>query len=180
MAAVTAQLVKELRGKTGAGMMDCKKALTECNGDIDASIEFLRKKGLAKAAKKGNRIATEGAIVIEDSDSKKVSMTEINCETDFVTKNETFKELTGLTVKHIHSVGISTNEELLTTTIDGVTFEEFLKEQITKIGENIVVRRFVSLEATEGGLVSSYLHSNGKVGVIIAAKEKLMMQIKVY
>lgn len=168
--AVTAQLVKELRGMTGAGMMDCKKALVECNADLEASVEFLRKKGLSKAAKKGGRIATEGTIVIQAEDNKKVAMTEINCETDFVTKNDTFKEFTQSTIEQIISTNVSTSEELATTTIENISFDEFLKVKITKIGENIVVRRLITIEAKDNGFVASYLHSNGKVGVIVGAK----------
>lgn len=171
MSNISASLVKELREATGAGMMDCKKALTETNGNMEEAIDYLKKKGMAKAANKSDRIAAEGQIVIEiNSDLSKVTMCEINSETDFVAKNENFTAFADETNKHIHTTEVSTREELSSTTINGVTFEEYLKEKISKIGENIVVRRFVKLSASEGGFVQSYLHSNGKVGVVLAVK----------
>jgi elongation factor Ts len=171
MATISASMVKELREATGAGMMDCKKALTETNGNMEEAVDYLKKKGMAKAANKSDRIAAEGQIAIEIDDSlSKVTMCEINSETDFVAKNENFISLTNETNRHIHSSEISNIEELNSTTIGGVTFEEYLKEKISKIGENIVVRRFAKLSATEGGFVNAYLHSNGKVGVLFAVK----------
>jgi len=169
--AITAALVKELRDKTGAGMMDCKKALQECDGSIEKAEEHLKKKGMAKAAKKSDRIAAEGRISVEiSSDFSKATMSEINSETDFVAKNENFSNLTNETTSHIHASEVSTTEELNSTTINGVTFEEYLKEKISKIGENIVVRRFAKLNASEGGFVNGYLHSNGRVGVVLSVK----------
>ena len=171
MSNISAQMVKELRELTSAGMMDCKKALVETNGDMDAAIEHLKKNGLAKAGKKSDRLATEGRVALEVAeDFSKATLTEVNCETDFVSKNENFEELANSTVKHIHSSTISNVEELNSTTIDGVVFEDYLKEKISKIGENLVVRRFVSLSVSEGGFVNGYLHSNGRVGVLISLK----------
>jgi elongation factor Ts len=171
MSNISAKLVKELRDRTSAGMMDCKKALVETNGDIDAAVEHLKKKGLAKAGKKSDRLATEGRVALEVSDDfSKATLTEVNCETDFVSKNENFEELASSAVKQVHSTSVSDIEELNSTTIDGVVFEDYLKEKISKIGENIVVRRFVSLSTSEGGFVNGYLHANGRVGVVIAIK----------
>ena len=171
MANISAKQVKELREKTSAGMMDCKKALVETNGDMDAAVEHLKKKGLAKAGKKSDRLASEGRVALEiSSDFSKVSLTEVNCETDFVSKNENFEDLANSAVKHIHSTSVTDVEELNSTTIDGVVFEDYLKEKITKIGENIVLRRFVTLSASEGGFTNGYLHANGRVGVAISLK----------
>lgn len=171
MSKISASLVKELREKTGAGMMDCKKALTQCGGDVESAISFLKEKGLAKAAKKSDRVAAEGQVAIDIADDfSKATVTEINSETDFVAKNENFIDLTNKTVKHIQKSSVDTVEELHSTTIDGVVFEDYLKEKISTIGENIVVRRFVSIGASEGGFVNGYLHANGKVGVILALK----------
>ena len=171
MANISAKQVKELRELTSAGMMDCKKALVETNGDMDAAAEHLKKKGLAKAGKKSDRLASEGRVALEiSSDFSKVSLTEVNCETDFVSKNENFEDLANSTVKHIHSTSVTDVEELNSTKIDGVVFEDYLKEKITKIGENIVLRRFVTLSASQGGFTNGYLHANGRVGVAISLK----------
>jgi elongation factor Ts len=169
--AVTAAMVKELRQMTNAGMMDCKKALTETNGDMEAAVEWLRKKGLSSAAKKAGRIASEGAISIEISDDRrKGTIAEINSETDFVAQNDNFKALVKKATLHVHCETADTVEDLMQTTIDGTTFEEFLKGEIAKIGENIVMRRFITVDAGENGTVEGYIHGNGKVGVLIAAK----------
>jgi len=169
--AVTAAMVKELRQMTNAGMMDCKKALTETNGDMDAAVEWLRKKGLSSAAKKAGRVASEGAISIEISeDSRKGTIAEINSETDFVAQNDNFKALVKKATRHIHCSTATTVEDLLETEIDGTRFEEFLKGEIAKIGENIVTRRFVTVNAGENGVVEGYIHGNGRVGVLVAAK----------
>ncbi|WP_456452685.1 translation elongation factor Ts [Hydrogenimonas sp.] len=171
MMAVTAAMVKELRQMTNAGMMDCKKALTETNGDMEAAVEWLRKKGLSSAAKKAGRIASEGAISIEISDDhRKGTIAEINSETDFVAQNDNFKSLVKKATRHVHCSTATTVEDLLQTEIDGTKFEEFLKGEIAKIGENIVMRRFVTIDAGENGTVEGYIHGNGKVGVLVAAK----------
>ncbi len=171
MSKITASMVKELRELSGAGMMDCKKALVECGGDIDASIDFLRAKGLGKAAKKADRVASEGLIsVVVSDDFKKITMSEINSETDFVAKNENFINMTKEATTHIQTSNVNSVEELLESSIDGVKFSEYISTQIAKIGENLVVRRFVTLSAGENGIVNGYCHSNGRVGVIVAAK----------
>ncbi len=171
MAAISAKLVKQLRDMTGAGMMDCKKALSETEGDIDKAVDLLREKGLGKAAKKSDRLASEGLVsVVVDSNHKEATISEINSETDFVAKNENFINFTQNTTTHIKNSGTSSVEELMSTTIDGTKFEEYFNSQIATIGENLVLRRFVTLKAGENGVVNGYAHSNGRVGVLIAAK----------
>lgn len=170
MAEITAQMVKELRESTGAGMLDCKNALAECAGDFEKAVQHLREKGLGKAAKKADRLAAEGLVSVKISDDfKSATLTEINSETDFVAKNENFIKLTQDTTAHIQSKGFVTNEELLSSTINGVKFEEYLNSQIATIGENLVVRRFATLKAGANGILNGYIHTNGRVGVIIAA-----------
>ncbi len=171
MAEISAQLVKQLREMTDAGMMDCKKALVEVGGDLDKAVEYLREKGLSKAAKKADRVAAEGAIQVKvSSDFKSASMVEINSETDFVAKNDGFKDLSAKTIELVHTSGVKEASELHSVSIDGVKFEEYLKTQIAKIGENIVVRRLAKVSASGSGIVNAYVHSNGRVGVIIGLK----------
>lgn len=170
MAEITAALVKELRESTGAGMMDCKKALVETDGNIEAAVDLLREKGLGKAAKKSDRLASEGLVSVEvSSDFKSVTISEINSETDFVAKNDNFIKLTQGTTAHIQATGVESAEELMSTTINGTKFEEYFNSQIAKIGENLVIRRFATLKAGENGVVNGYAHSNGRVGVAISA-----------
>ncbi|WP_234697124.1 translation elongation factor Ts [Nitrosophilus alvini] len=167
---ISAAMVKDLRLKTGAGMMDCKKALIEAEGDLDKAVDILRKKGIAKAAKKADRVASEGAITIEISDDYKcATISEINSETDFVAQNDNFQALVKKATKHIHVTAPDTVEDLLETEIDGIKFEEFMKAQIAKIGENIIVRRFDRICVEGNGVVNGYLHMGGKIGVIVAA-----------
>ena len=166
---ISAQMVKELRESTGAGMMDCKKALVETDGDMDKAVDLLREKGLGKAAKKADRLASEGLVSVEvGADHKIATISEINSETDFVAKNQNFINLVKNTTLHIQSNGISSIDELNSSVIDGVKFDEHLKSQIATIGENLVVRRFETIKAGANGVVNGYLHSNGRVGVIIA------------
>ncbi|TQR30931.1 elongation factor Ts [Campylobacter sp. MIT 99-7217] len=170
MAEISAQMVKELRESTGAGMMDCKNALKETDGDFEKAVQLLREKGLGKAAKKADRLAAEGLVNLKISDDfKQATLSEINSETDFVAKNEQFIALTKDTTAHIQTQGISTSEELHSSVINGAKFEEYLKSQIATIGENLVVRRFATLKAGEKGIVNGYMHSNSRVGVIISA-----------
>ena len=170
MAEINAQMIKELRESTGAGMLDCKNALSECGGDFEKAVQFLREKGLGKAAKKADRLAAEGLISLKISDDFKVAtLTEINSETDFVAKNEQFIALTKDTTAHIQSKGFTSNEQLFASEINGVKFEEYLNSQIATIGENLVVRRFATLKAGEKGILNGYIHTNGRVGVLIAA-----------
>lgn len=171
MADIPAQLVKQLREMTDAGMMDCKKALVETEGNLEKAVEYLREKGLSKAAKKADRIASEGIVSVEvASDFSKASIIEINSETDFVAKNDTFKELVAQTSKIVYDNALSSVQSLHTMSIGGVKFEEYLQQNIAKIGENIVVRRIASIEAQGKGIVNGYVHSNGRVGVLIAMK----------
>lgn len=168
--AISAAMVKELRESTGAGMMDCKNALNETGGDMEKAIDLLREKGLGKAAKKADRLASEGLVSIEVADDfKTATLSEVNSETDFVAKNENFQNLTQKTTAHIQDKGLSTVDELMESTIDGVNFKEYFNTQIATIGENLVVRRFATVNAGENGVVNGYLHSNGRVGVVIAA-----------
>jgi elongation factor Ts len=162
---ITAQMVKELRDKTGAGMMDAKKALVEVDGDMEKAQEILRQKGIASAEKKMGRIAAEGRV---DSfvSANGGAMIEVNCETDFVAKNDEFKTLTANLAQHVAESNVSTVEEFLASTCPqcGKVIEEALKEKIASIGEKITVRRFVKYE----GAVATYIH-NGKIGVLLNA-----------
>jgi elongation factor Ts len=166
MASATPKLIKELREKTGAGMLDCKKALNKCDGNLEKSIAHLRESGLSKAAKKSSNVATEGLIaILIDNNSSKITMAEINAQTDFVAKNADFIELTKTITEQVASNNCSTKEELLSTTIDGESFEAYLNGRIAIIGENIVPRNMVNIKGT---VVNGYVHL-GKVGVVLAA-----------
>ena len=170
MAEITAKMVKDLRTKTSAGMMDCKKALVEANGDEEKAVEILRKKGLANADKKGSRNAAEGVVNVSISDDyKTATISEINCETDFVAKNADFQEFVSSTTEQIQKTEPVDVDALLNGEFKGAKFEEELKTIISKIGENIVVRRFTTIKADENGVVNGYVHMGGKVGVIVAA-----------
>jgi elongation factor Ts len=170
MANITAKMVKDLREKTSAGMMDCKKALVEANGDEEKAIEILRKKGLANADKKGSRNAAEGVVAVKISDDyKTATISEINCETDFVAKNADFQKFVTETVEHIQKTEPVDVDTLLNGEFKGAKFEEELKTIIAKIGENIVIRRFTTIKADENGVVNGYVHMGGKVGVVVAA-----------
>ena len=170
MAQITAAIVKELRERTGAGMMDCKKALVATEGDMEKAIDFLREKGLSQAAKKAGRVAAEGAVVAYvTEDCKTGAIVEVNCETDFVGKNENFQAL----AKSIAELIVKTNpadvDALLASEMDGKTVKDVVTEAIAKIGENISVRRFVRYESAEGK-VYSYIHGGGKIGVLVDMK----------
>lgn len=160
---ITAQMVKELRDLTSAGMMDCKKALTEASGDMEKAQEILRQKGISSAEKKMGRIAAEG-LVVSFIEGSKGAMVEVNCETDFVAKNEEFKALASDIAKLAAKSGASTVEELLEVGFEGTTLAEVIKSKIASIGEKITLRRF---EKYEGNL-ATYIH-NGKIGVMLVA-----------
>ena len=164
---ITAKAVKELRERTGAGMMDCKKALTETNGDMEKAVEVLREKGLAAAAKKAGRVAAEGIVkTYVSEDMKKGSIVEINCETDFVALNEEFVGFAGRVAELVANSNVNTVEELLAEKLDGdKTVQEVLTELIAKIGENMSVRRFERF-SVESGLVQRYIHGGGRIGVM--------------
>lgn len=164
--AITAQMVKELREKTGAGMMDCKKALTESEGDMEKAIKFLREKGIAKAAKKADRIATEGTTVIELNGSDAVII-EVNSETDFVAKNEGFQSLTQQLASHILKNKPDSIEEVLQQKFEnGETVQEYINSSIAKIGEKITLRRFEIVAKTDSDAFGAYLHMGGRIGVL--------------
>ena len=165
--AITASMVKELRETTGAGMMDAKKALTETDGDFEAAIDWLRTKGLAKAAKKSSRVAAEGLVAVATSNGKGVAV-EVNSETDFVAKNSDFQEM----VKAIATaaLGVSNTDELASASIDGKTVADTLTDNIAKIGENMTLRRMQTIEAER---VVTYVHNSatqdmGQIGVLVA------------
>lgn len=171
MAQISAQMVKQLREMTGAGMMDCKKALGETDGDMDKAVDVLREKGLGQAAKKSNRLASEGLVeVIVSDDFTKATLIEVNSETDFVAKNEQFQDLVKDAALHVSDNDIQNVEQLLSSNIQNQNFEEYLKGKIATIGENLVVRRFATLKASENEVVNGYLHTNGRVGVLLKAK----------
>ena len=164
--AITAQLVKELREKTGAGMMDCKKALTETNGDMDAAIDYLREKGIAKAAKKADRIAAEGTTFILSKGNDAVIL-EVNAETDFVAKNENFQKLVKELAKHLLSQKPATVEEAMDQKMaGGQSVSEYINEAIAKIGEKLTLRRFALKTKTDNGAFGEYLHMGGRIGVL--------------
>lgn len=170
---VTASLVKELREKTGAGMMDCKKVLTETDGDMEKAIELLRERGIAKAAKKSGRVAAEGLVeAVISEDGKTGAIIEVNSETDFVAKNEEFKTF----VENVANQVLKTNpkdvEELLVQPAmfeEGKTVQESLVGKIATIGENLTIRRFARFESE--GLVEKYIHGDGKIAVLVNMKK---------
>ena len=173
MAEVSAKVVMDLRGRTGCGMMDCKKALAECNGDIEKAIDYLREKGLAKAAKKQSRIAAEGlvgAYVCEKCNTG--ALVEVNCETDFVANTPAFKELVASIAKQIVISNPADVDALMAQKFfknEEQTISELITEKVAKIGEKIDIRRFVRYEGVNG-TVDSYIHMGGKVGVLVQAE----------
>jgi translation elongation factor Ts len=167
MAQITAALVKELRERTGSGMMECKNALVETNGDIDAAIELMRKRGLAKADKKAGRVAAEGTVVIALSDDRRSgAMVEVNCETDFVANGDDFRNFAQAVGRKVLEANPASVEALAELQLDGgKTVNEVRQELIAKIGENIQVRRFVCFDSANGA-ISSYLHGT-RIGVLV-------------
>ncbi len=166
--AITASLVKELRERTGAGMMECKKALEETNGDIEVAIENMRKSGQAKAAKKAGRIAADGVIKVAISaDGKSAAMVEVNCETDFVAKDENFQSFADAIANRALNSDVADVEALVALPLhegEATTIEEARQALISKIGENMTVRRMVRFSTA--GVLSSYLHGN-RIGVVV-------------
>ncbi|MBR6504756.1 MAG: elongation factor Ts [Clostridia bacterium] len=166
---ISASVVKELREKTGAGMMDCKKVLTETDGDMEKAIELLRERGIAKAAKKSDRIAAEGLVAaFVSEDAKVASVVEVNSETDFVAKNEEFRTFVADVAEQVALNNPKDVEELLNMTsikVEGKTVGEVLTDKIATIGENMSIRRFERFEST--GLVEKYIHGDGKIGVLV-------------
>ena len=170
---VTASLVKELREKTGAGMMDCKKVLTETDGDMEKAIELLRERGIAKAAKKSGRVAAEGLVeAVVSEDGKSGAIIEVNSETDFVAKNEEFKTFVNDVAKQVLETNPKDVEELLAQEAKfeaGKTVQEALVGKIATIGENLSIRRFARFESE--GLVEKYIHGDGKIAVLVNMKK---------
>lgn len=165
--AITAGMVKELREMTGAGMMDCKKALTETDGNMEKAVDVLREKGLAKAAKKADRIAAEGLVAIEmNEDNTVASVVEVNSETDFVAKNEDFKDFVKLVSKMALNTEKTTVEELLTEEAEeGNDLQTVLNNKVAKIGEKLDFRRFAKVSTN--GQVAGYIHGAGKIAVLV-------------
>ena len=163
--AVTAAMVKELRDRTGAGMMECKRALVETNGDIDAAVDHLRKSGLAQADKKATRVAAEGKIALSISaDGKRAVIVEVNCETDFVANNEKFISFADAVAADVLSESPADVEALLVTRIGDETVEQARQTLVNKIGENVQVRRFA--QVSTDGTIGAYVHG-GKIGVLV-------------
>lgn len=167
---ITAKMVAELREKTGAGMMDCKKALTQAEGDFDKAIEILREKGLAAAAKKSGRIAAEGLVMTYISEDGKTGVVvEVNCETDFVAKNEDFVNLTTNIAKQVAASKAETVEEVLAEPYiadSSVTVKDAITALIAKLGENMTFRRFERFH-TEDGVIAEYIHGGGRIAVMV-------------
>ncbi|RQM96332.1 translation elongation factor Ts [Staphylococcus warneri] len=164
--AISAKLVKELREKTGAGMMDCKKALTETDGDMDKAIDYLREKGIAKAAKKADRIAAEGLVHVEINGNE-AAIVEINSETDFVARNEGFQNLVKEIANQVLATKAESVEALMETKFeDGKTVDEKMKEAISTIGEKLSIRRFAVRTKSVNDAFGSYLHMGGRIGVL--------------
>ncbi len=164
--AISAKLVKELREKTGAGMMDCKKALTETDGNIDKAVDFLRENGIAKAAKKADRIAAEGTTFVASNGNDAVIL-ELNSETDFVARNEGFQNLVKEMADHILEVKPANVEELSASKLaNGQTVDEKMNESISTIGEKLTLRRFTLKTKTDNDSFGEYLHMGGRIGVL--------------
>ena len=164
---ISAQAVKELRDMTGAGMMDCKKALTEANGDMEKAVEVLRERGLAAAAKKSGRIAAEGVVATYVSEDKKsAAMVEFNCETDFVSANEAFTGLASDIAALVAKSEVSGIEDVKALTLGEATVQDAVTALIAKLGENMSLRRYVKIDAKDG-VIASYIHMGGKIGVLV-------------
>lgn len=185
---ITASQVKELRDRTNAGMMECKKALQETDGDIEEAIKKLREVGAIKAAKKAGRAAKEGVVTSQiDSDSKHGILAEVNCETDFVAKNENFQSFVGELVDTVAASGATDLETANALSHGEGTIEDFVKAKVIELGENLQFRRLTRYDMESSGLVASYIHLGGKVGVLVevgcdndgtAAKDEFHILVK--
>jgi elongation factor Ts len=182
MAGATPKLIKELREMTGAGMLDCKNALNETDGDLEKAVQALREAGLGKAAKKAGNVAAEGVVAVKvNADNTIATLLELNAQTDFVAKNENFLNLTQEIVTHAQVNDITDAETLAASTINGISFSDFLNGKIATIGENLVARKLTTVTGT---VVNGYVHTNGRVGVLLAAtcddavKEKAVALLK--
>ncbi len=183
---ISAADVKQLRDRTGAGMMDCKRALTEAGGDMDEAVKVLRTQGLAAASKKAHRAASEGAVVVDGDDAKMVVL-ELNCETDFVARNPEFQEFAHALAQQALSSDATDVDEFLSQPFAGDaqhTVQEAISQVIATIGENIVLSRVAVIEAAPGHRLSSYVHGNGKIGVVVegsnAATEEALHDVALH
>ena len=168
MAEITASLVKELRDKTNAGMMECKNALKETGGDVDAAIKFLRERGAIKAAKKADREAKEGIVAAKiDVEAKSGVLIEVNCETDFVAKNDNFKDFVSELTDTVAGPEATYSEAALAVSKGEANIDEFVKAKVIELGENLQFRRMVRYDVEGSGVVASYIHLGGKVGVLV-------------
>jgi elongation factor Ts len=165
---ITAAIVKELRDKTNAGMMDCKRVLTETNGDIEASIKLLRERGIAKAGAKADRAANEGVITARVNDAATSGiLLEINCETDFVSKNENFQAFVAQIADTLAASSAADHAAALAVNMGEYNVDDTVKAKVVEVGENLQFRKYVRFDAAPGGVVASYIHLGGKVGVLI-------------
>ena len=165
---ITAAIVKELRDKTNAGMMDCKKVLTETNGDIEASIKLLRERGIAKAGAKADRAATEGIIVARVNSAATAGiLLELNCETDFVSKNENFQAFVHEIADVLAAANAADHTAALSVQHGEYNLGDTVKAKVVEVGENLQFRKYVRFNAAAGGVIGSYIHMGGKVGVLI-------------
>lgn len=168
--AISAKLVKELRDMTGAGMMDCKKALVETDGDLEAAVEYLQVKGIAKAGKKAGRVAAEGLVDFWlAEDQKSGVLVEVNCETDFVSRNEQFQAFVGKITNAIGASDVSDVDAALELEVDGHSLADLIKENIATIGENMNLRRFERI-SVDNGFVAPYIHAGAQIGVLVAVE----------
>ena len=165
---ITAAIVKELRDKTNAGMMDCKKVLTETNGDIEASIKLLRERGIAKAGAKADRAANEGIITARVNDTATSGiLLEVNCETDFVSKNENFQAFVNQIADKLAATDAADHAAALAVSFGEYNLEDTVKAKVVEIGENLQFRKYIRFDAAAGGVIAAYIHPPGKVGVLI-------------
>ncbi len=164
---ISASMVRDLREKTSAGMMDCKKALEATQGDFEAALEWLRKKGLSSAAKKADRLASEGVVLSYMREGQVAALLEVNSETDFVAKNDLFKSFTAALIQHVATATPAPEnvEALMDQTLNGEKISDSLKNVIAKIGENLVIRRFIRYDSPS--YIHSYVHGDGKIGVLV-------------
>ena len=170
MAEISARAVKELRDKTGAGMMDCKRVLEDADGDVERAIELLRERGLAKAGKRENRATSEGGIAIS-LDGPAGGIVEVGCETDFVARTDDFVRLAETLAKAVAGdAGVTTPDALLDAEVDGQKVRDRITAAIAKLGENVVIKRVVRLAVDDEGLVGGYVHAGGKLGVLVGLR----------
>ena len=165
---ISAAIVKELREKTNAGMMDCKKVLTETNGDLEAAIKLLRERGIAKAGAKADRAANEGIITARVNDAATCGiLLEVNCETDFVSKNENFQGFVAQIADTLAAASAADHAAALAVNMGDISIDDAVKAKVAEIGENLLFRKYVRYAAAPGGVIAAYIHPPGKVGVLI-------------